>query len=285
MKKLLLILLCLPLLGFGQNDKLIFSSGDTIYGKVIEVGVNDITYQHKGETTNYISKKRDIAKVIYSSGRVENFEGLKVIEKRKKVLFKTQQINNNLGEYQKSNHSIMLGPSTNIDNFYYTYDAWDRTAIGFDLNYSYSIAIQSFWRYSTYFTFNYLREEMTIDRSYLTFGDIIDPQDGFVYGDPIMSSNYSYTNYYYNFFIGQKFGHIHNKYFSTYIGSSIRLRTTNGKDDISHFLELEERFSFINNHFIFLNIRTKIFQQSSLINSNTTSFQVAEPTIGYGIKF
>jgi len=156
MKKLLLILLCLPMIGFGQDDKIIFSSGDTIYGKVIEVGVNDITYQHKGETTNYISKKRDIAKVIYSSGRVENFEGLKVIEKRKKVLFKTQQINNNLGEYQKSNHSIMLGPSTNIDNFYYTYDTWDRTAIGFDINYSYSIAIQSFWRYSTYFTFNYL---------------------------------------------------------------------------------------------------------------------------------
>jgi len=284
MKKLLLILLCLPMIGFGQEDKIIFSSGDIIYGKVIEVSVNDITYQHKGETTNYISKKRDIAKVIYSSGRVENFEGLKVIEKRKKVLFKTKQINNNLGEYQKSNHSIMLGPSTNIDYFYYTDDNWDRTAIGFDLNYSYSIAIQSFWRYSTYFTFNYLREERTRAWSNLTFGDAIDPQDGFVY-DSAIPSNYSHTNYYYNFFIGQKFGHIHNKYFSTYIGSSIRLRKTIGKDDISHFLELEERFSFINNHFIFLNIRTKIFQQSSLINSNTTSFQVVESTIGYGIKF
>ena len=40
MKKLLLILLCLPMIGFGQDDKMIFSSGDTI-GKVIEVGVND----------------------------------------------------------------------------------------------------------------------------------------------------------------------------------------------------------------------------------------------------
>ena len=38
MKKLLLILLCLPMIGFGQVDKIIFSSGDTIYGKVIEVG-------------------------------------------------------------------------------------------------------------------------------------------------------------------------------------------------------------------------------------------------------
>ena len=45
-------------------------------GKVIEVGVNDITYQHKDETTNNISKKRELAKVIYSSGRIETFEGL-----------------------------------------------------------------------------------------------------------------------------------------------------------------------------------------------------------------
>ena len=273
------------MIGFGQDDKIIFSSGDTIYGKVIEVGVNDITYQHKDETTNYISKKRDIAKVIYSSGRVENFEGLKVIEKRKKVLFKTQQINNNLGEYQKSNHSIMLGPSTNIDYFYYTMDPWDRTAIGFDLNYSYSIAIQSFWRYSTYFTFNYLREERTIYWSSLTFGDMIDPQYGFV-GDSAIPSNYSHTNYYYyyNFFIGQKFGHIHNKYFSTYIGSSIRLRKSKYVNDINSFLELEERFSFNNNHFIFFNIRTIPIQESNLKNSNTLWFYVVEPTIGYGIK-
>jgi hypothetical protein len=80
MKKLLLILLCLPMIGFGQVDKIIFSSGDTIYGKVIEVGVNNIKYQHKGETTNNISKKRDIAKVIYSSGRIETFQGLRTLE-------------------------------------------------------------------------------------------------------------------------------------------------------------------------------------------------------------
>jgi len=80
MKKLLLILLCLPMIGFGQSDKIIFSSGDTIIGKVIEVGVNDITYQHKGETTNNVVKKRELAKIIYSSGRLETFEGLKVLE-------------------------------------------------------------------------------------------------------------------------------------------------------------------------------------------------------------
>jgi len=80
MKKLILILLCLPMIGFGQFDKIIFSSGDTIYGQVIEVGVNDITYQHKGETTNNVIKKRELAKVIYTSGRVETFQGLKVLE-------------------------------------------------------------------------------------------------------------------------------------------------------------------------------------------------------------
>jgi len=82
MKKLLLILLCLPMIGFGQVDKLIFSSGDTIYGKVIEVGVNDITYQDKDETTNNVTKKRELAKVIYSSVRIETFQGLGILESK-----------------------------------------------------------------------------------------------------------------------------------------------------------------------------------------------------------
>jgi hypothetical protein len=82
MKKLLLILLCLPLIGFGQIDKLIFISGDTIIGMVIEVGVNDITYQHKDETTNNVTKKRELAKVIYSSGRIETFQGLSILESK-----------------------------------------------------------------------------------------------------------------------------------------------------------------------------------------------------------
>ena len=81
MKKLLIILLALPMIGFGQDDKIIFSSGDTIYGKVIEVGVNDITYQHKDETTNNVSKKRELAKVIYSSGRIEIFDGLQILKR------------------------------------------------------------------------------------------------------------------------------------------------------------------------------------------------------------
>ena len=78
MKKLLLILL-IPMIGFGQDDKIIFSSGDTIIGNVVEVSVNDITYQYKNETTNNVTKKREIAKVIYSSGRIETFEGLNIL--------------------------------------------------------------------------------------------------------------------------------------------------------------------------------------------------------------
>jgi hypothetical protein len=75
MKKIL-ILLCLPMIGFGQDDKLdeiIFSNGDTIYGNVIEVGINDITYRYKGEQINNISKKGEIVKVIYATGRVQIF--------------------------------------------------------------------------------------------------------------------------------------------------------------------------------------------------------------------
>ena len=63
MKKLLLLLLCVPLLGFVQDeklDKIIFTNGDTINGSIIEVGVNDIKYRHKGEGVNYVSKKTKV---------------------------------------------------------------------------------------------------------------------------------------------------------------------------------------------------------------------------------
>ena len=91
MKKLLLILIALPMIGFGQVDKIIFSSGDTIYGKVIEVGVNDITYQHKDETTNNVSEKRELAKVIYSSDRIETFDGLQILEKNQEKELRKQK--------------------------------------------------------------------------------------------------------------------------------------------------------------------------------------------------
>jgi len=118
MKKLLLILLCLPFIGFGQDDKIIFSSGDTIIGNVVEVGVNDITYQHKGEVTKNIIKNRELAKVIYSSGRTENYAGLNRLESKiKKEDF--NKIRNQKLEERKSlgiqnNWAFKIGATSSI---------------------------------------------------------------------------------------------------------------------------------------------------------------------------
>tara|TARA_B110000003_G_C16553498_1_gene497568 strand:+ start:121 stop:1032 length:912 start_codon:yes stop_codon:yes gene_type:complete len=72
------------MIGYGQDDKIILNNGDTIYGNVVEVGVNSITYQYKDEATNNIVKKRDVAKVFYSSGRIQEFIGLEKLEKLNK---------------------------------------------------------------------------------------------------------------------------------------------------------------------------------------------------------
>jgi hypothetical protein len=124
MKKLLLILLCLPFIGFGQDDKLIFSSGDTIYGKVIEVGVNDITYQYKGETTNNVAKKRDVAKIIYSSGRIENFEGLKILHRNKG---KKEKQEAKLGFQRKLEMGFVFG-STSSNIYGKLKDLYDKSS-------------------------------------------------------------------------------------------------------------------------------------------------------------
>ena len=165
MKKLLLILLCLPLIGFGQVDKIIFSSGDTIYGKMIEVGVNDITFQHKDETTNNVSKKRKLAKVIYSSGRIETFQGFSILEskiaiegndklylqqkeERKKI---RQQKRKNINNLNLENWSLKIGatsffPFTREDKTYFYYNGIEsielysaRIGINTEILYNYKI--------------------------------------------------------------------------------------------------------------------------------------------------
>ena len=88
----------MPLIGFGQDeklDKIIFTNGDTINGSIIEVGVNDIKYRHKGESVNYVSKKTEVLKVVYSSGRTEDFEGLMVKD------FQERKYNNKKTRIQK----------------------------------------------------------------------------------------------------------------------------------------------------------------------------------------
>jgi hypothetical protein len=110
MKKLLLILLCLPMIGFGQSDMIILSSGDTIIGKVIEVGVNDITYQHKDETTNNVTKKRELAKVIYSSGRIQSFKGLKILHR--KIKNKEEKQEEKIGFQKNLEIGFVIGRSS-----------------------------------------------------------------------------------------------------------------------------------------------------------------------------
>ena len=147
MKKLLLILLCLPFIGFGQDDKIIFSSGDTIIGKVIEVGVYDITYQHKGENINYNSKKREIAKVIFSSGRIESFQGLKKLQKitKEKIIV------------QNFKKSLELGVVSGLtsSNFYGKYRKFLED-VNFEVNnlYSSNIGISLNHNFSPLISFN-----------------------------------------------------------------------------------------------------------------------------------
>ena len=119
------------MIGFGQVDKIIFSSGDTIIGKVIEVGVNEITYQHKDETTNNVSKKRELAKVIYSSGRIETFQGLSILESKiereenDKLYLQQKDERNKIRKQKRTDfkRSLELGFFTGItsDNYYRGY--------------------------------------------------------------------------------------------------------------------------------------------------------------------
>ena len=185
-------------------------------------------------------------------------------------------------EYKKSNHSILLG----LNKKYSLFESYERStkAIGFDLSYSFVLASQSNWRYSPYFTYNYIYEKQEMEMLYSA-----------EVNDPVISP--LYVSYRKSFFIGQKFGHIHNEMFSTYIGasigySSIKSTWTNSdyefsSGSISSYIELEERLSFNKIHFIFLNIRTRVLKREQLKNELLGAgwFTVIEPTIGYGITF
>jgi len=187
MKKLLLIFLCLPIIGFGQDDKIIFSSGDTIIGKVIEVGVNDITYQHKDETTNNVTKKRELAKVIYSSGRTETFGGLSILkskiakEENDKLYQKQKEERKLVQKNYKESFEIgaLFGASFNNNTATADYekDKHITTIEGLILKYNsnsnYTISLQINYHITGYSIQN--------PWSQLTFGDMIDPQYGFIY--------------------------------------------------------------------------------------------------------
>ena len=211
--------------GFGQDDKIIFSSGDTIYGKVIEVSVNDITYQHKDENTNNISKKRELAKVIYSSGRTETFEGLSILESKiereeNDKLYqkkKEERVQRRKELSKKTRNSkfaigvvcgVSLNNSTGLLDWPIPYGNGNTKPIsnaksltnikmieGISINYliSNNISIYSKILYHTsgYTRTNAAFSDAQVDLTDLTFNDCIDPEYGFCYpySEDIVNSN------------------------------------------------------------------------------------------------
>ncbi|MNK05050.1 hypothetical protein D3C87_229250 [compost metagenome] len=60
-----------------KNDIVLKTSGEELTGKVQEIGDTDIKFVYSGETLVYQIKKSDIAKITFSSGRVEIFNSPK----------------------------------------------------------------------------------------------------------------------------------------------------------------------------------------------------------------
>jgi hypothetical protein len=60
-----------------KNDVVLKTSGDELVGKVQEIGDSDIKFIYAGETLVYQIKKSEIAKITFSSGRVEMYNSPK----------------------------------------------------------------------------------------------------------------------------------------------------------------------------------------------------------------
>jgi len=274
MKKLLLILLCLPMIGFGQDDKLILSSGDTIIGKAIEVGVNDITYQHKGETTNNVIKKRELAKVIYSSGRIETFKGLGILEAKiekeendklylqqkeerkkirmqKKVDFKKLLIQKRVDFKKSLEIGALFGASFN-NNTNTIGPIWGREP---DDEEKYITTIQGLifkYNYSPHFSIN-TELNYHISGWNRNNNTTVDNPEGS--DDPFLSGDnyYNYSNHYlslpinieYNFYYKPSFT-VKTGIYSAYLIKSILTRTLMGEEQFNLENELKEinRFDF-----------------------------------------
>ena len=197
------------MIGFGQMDKLIFSSGDTIIGKVIEVGLYDVTYQHKDETTNNLTKKRELAKVIYSSGRIETFQGLGILESKierqeNDKLYQQQKEERNKIRIQKRNEvkliqrnykksfeiGVIFGASFNNNTATADYEknkhitTIEGLILKYNSNSNYTISLQINYHITGY--------SIQDPWSQLTFGDMIDPQYGFIYPTIEETPNTSY---------------------------------------------------------------------------------------------
>ena len=196
------------MIGFGQDDKLIFSSGDTIIGKVIKVGVNDITYQHKGETTDNVSKKRELAKVIYSSGRIEVFQGLSILESKiereeKDKLYKQQR--KELSEkIRDSKFGIGLVVGASLNNYTGIADYFGNNLSKSNITMTEGISVKYLISkeisINSKILYHISGYRVELDRTNLAFGDMIDPQYGFIYptNEDIVTplKQYDHFNYY-----------------------------------------------------------------------------------------
>lgn len=79
--KLLLVILSTCFLTANAQDKVIFKNGDTISVKIIKNEEKSIEFQYPGESLVNAKNKREIKKIIYGSGRIEEVkQGIDVPE-------------------------------------------------------------------------------------------------------------------------------------------------------------------------------------------------------------
>lgn len=83
MKNILFLILALFCCGaaFSQEsyDSVYMNNGDINVGKVTAISDSGISFTYKGESLGYNFKKADMNKIVFASGRVQNFESLKPI--------------------------------------------------------------------------------------------------------------------------------------------------------------------------------------------------------------
>ena len=73
MKKILLILICLPMIGFGQEalDTIFYRDWSKKTVKIIEVTKSDVVFQYPSETIKNTESTNRIASITFSSGRTK----------------------------------------------------------------------------------------------------------------------------------------------------------------------------------------------------------------------
>lgn len=57
-----------------QNDVILKTNGDEMIGKVIKINENDVVFTYQNETLEYNVLKNEIAKITFSSGRIQYFK-------------------------------------------------------------------------------------------------------------------------------------------------------------------------------------------------------------------